>query len=227
MIAAMAAAGATPWDEIETVLRWLTEGTEAMTSARARFYARLVVELLNRRGVRIIEPLDHPIDHPLLEHTAPDMPYSVMFRWVQTNSGNRQLEGCVIRRTDGEPFLPSDLARLGWRQMRMEDLEGRRSAARSRQRLDSVVMRRNEPQSPAPVPDGARRRYDPAHFERVARLYDEAVALGDTAPVRYVANQTGLKHSTVKNHVYQARKMGLLPQTEQRKPRGNPPRPTP
>ena len=224
----MASPQANPWDEIETVLRWLTEGTEATTSGRARFYARLVVELLNRRGVRVIGPLDHPVDYPLLEHQAPDMPYSVMFRWVQTNSGNRHLEGCVIRRTDGEPFLPSDLARLGWRQLQMEDLEGRRSAARNRQRLDSKLMRRNEPQDPADSPtaepDGTRRRYDPAHFERVARLYDEAVALGDTAPVRYVAKETGLKHSTVKNHVYQARKMGLLPQTEQRKPRGNPPR---
>jgi hypothetical protein len=213
---------ATPWEEIEVVLRWLASGVEATSSARARFYARLVIELLNRRGVRIIRPLDHPIEFPLLEHRAPGMPYSTMFRWTRTETGRYQLEGCIMRRTDGEPFLPSDIGRLGWRQMQAEDVEGRRSAA---DRGNSIRDESPTAASEAATDGTTPRRYEPAHFERVARLYDEALELGDHAPVVYVANQTGLKHSTVKNHVYQARKMGLLPQTEQRKPRGNPQRP--
>ena len=216
---------ATPWREIETVLRWLAEGVKATSSTRARFYAWLVIELLNRRGVRTIGPLDSPVDFPLLEHRAPEMPYSAMFRWTRSETGVRQLEGCVVRRTDGRPFLPSDMAKLGWRQMQTEDVEGRRDALRRRQRRGRAARSGTAPPQSSTAGGAGdshtRRRYDDSHFERVARLYDEALELGDAAPVRYVAKQTGLKHSTVKNHVAQARKIGLLPPTEQRKARGN------
>lgn len=225
MIDPMDRESATPWREIETVLQWLAEGIAATSSSRARFYAKLVIELLNRRGVRVIQPLDHPVDFPLLEHRAPDMPYSAMFRWARSDAGAQQLEGCVIRRTDGQPFLPSDIGKLGWRQMQAEDVEGRRNAFLRAQRstMPRSATRAAEAAGVERAGDREvpRGRYDDAHFEWVAHLYDEALELGDAAPVKYVAKHTGLKHSTVKNHVSQARKIGLLPQTEQRKPRGN------
>jgi hypothetical protein len=206
----------TPWAEIETVLAWLAGGISATSSARARFYAKLVIELLNRRGERVIGPLEVPLDHPLLEHRAPDMPYSAMFRWQRSDIGAYQLEGCIIRRTDGEPFLPSDIGRLGWRQMLAEDVEGRRAVAAGQ------AGGQSRPE-PSEVAGGeSRRRYDVAYYADVARLYDQAVASGDRAPVRYVAAQLGLKPSTVKNHVHRARTMGLLPETEPRRARGNP-----
>jgi len=206
----------TPWAEIETVLEWLAGGISATSSGRARFYAKLVIELLNRRGRRVIGPLDTALDHPLLEHRAPDMPYSVMLRWQASDTGAYELEGCIIRRTDGEPFLPSDIGRLGWRQVLAEDVAGRRAVAAERARGRSRA-------EPSEVAAGeSRRRYDIDHYATVAGLYDEAVASGDRAPVRYVAAQLGLKPSTVKNHVHRARTMGLLPETEPRQARGNP-----
>lgn len=66
-----------------------------------------------------------------------------------------------------------------------------------------------------------RRRYDPEHYERVAQIYDEAIAAG-IPPTAHVQEQLGLRTRTqAAKQVARARKAGLLPPTEQRVAKGN------
>ena len=67
------------------------------------------------------------------------------------------------------------------------------------------------------------RSYGPDHYERVAELYDEAYRAG-LHPTKYVEEQLNARsRNTAAKWVARARKMGLLPPTEKREPKGNPP----
>jgi hypothetical protein len=66
------------------------------------------------------------------------------------------------------------------------------------------------------------RSYGPDHYEQVAELYDQAYRAG-LHPTKYVEEQLNARsRNTAAKWVATARKMGLLPPTEKRKPKGNP-----
>ena len=69
--------------------------------------------------------------------------------------------------------------------------------------------------------EGSRSPYSPEHWEKVARIYSEAVANHDPAPVRRVAKEFTVARSTARNWVAKCRKLEYLPPTEERKAKGN------
>ena len=66
-----------------------------------------------------------------------------------------------------------------------------------------------------------RKRYSDDHYERVAEIYDEAMA-ARIPPTAHVQQELRLRTRTqAAKQVARARERGLLPPTEQRVPKGN------
>jgi hypothetical protein len=218
-----------PQDAIYEVVEWLVDKVDASDNPGERFYASLVIDLLHRPGglTGSTDLTNYPLNY------QSDGPYTTMFRWFRAN-GAYQLEGAVIQRTDGQAFLPSDLRSLPWRTLVDGDVKDRLSDSELVQLMGDVVSEYGTDEARSNWPEdvhsqhqqtlitSSRRRYDDAHYEEVARLYDEAITAGSRAPNRWIADSLGVEStSTVKNWVVECRRRGLLPPTTERRAKGN------
>jgi hypothetical protein len=162
-----------------------------------------------------------------------------MFRWLPV-SGAYQWDGIIVQRLDGEPFRATDLRTLPWRHMLGNEVRDRMDEAERVISINDLVEEFGTPDAAATwerngraeladlaavhrgkLKRASRTRYDDAHYQAVAHHYDVAMRHGSAAPVKFVARAMNSKPSTVKNWIAECRKRGLLPPTDERKPKGN------
>lgn len=226
----------TPVEEIEDVISWLTDRYAAGEDTGQRFYINLVVDLLYRLG-GLHPALDSAAQRSMNFHTEDE--YTVMFRWNRSDAVY-QIEGLVIQRNDGNPFLVSDLRKLRWRDLIDEDAQKRLTLAKLLNAMNSFILdsrsivRKDEWEAQGygaafadhldALTAPKSKRYNRDHYVEVARLYDEALKFGLRTPNRYIAEHLSgdTPTSTVKNWVVECRRLGLLPPTTERRAKGNP-----
>ena len=167
--------------------------------------------------------------------------------WVDID-GRVECVGLVIVGDGTTPLTASILRRLplgtvitGSRRQQLAKAKGMIAALSSPEWLQANYRKWEESGSEGPPPPLAspaperiqledekvqrltarRRRYDVEHYERVAEIYDEAIAAG-IPPTAHVQYELGLRTRTqAAKQVARARERGLLPPTEQRVPKGN------
>ena len=152
-----------------------------------------------------------------------DFHHAVRFHWDKGG-----LMAVEIARTDGEPLRLSDLrdsSVFPFRELIRRD----RETHVERNRKFSVAARVYDDEEYTASVEERRRRveasrspYPPEHWENVARIYSEAIANHDPAPVRRVNEELNVARSTARNWVAKCRKIGYLPPTEERRAKGNP-----
>jgi hypothetical protein len=223
-----------PEPALDEVVEWLATMHDDAGPER-RFYIRLAIDLLTKGG-GILPGFDITSYH---NYRHVEGPYSVMFRWLPLGDSYQQ-EGVVVQRQDGNQFLASDLRSLPWRMMLKDEVRQRVAEAELVISMDNVVheygtsealerWRNSGREDLAELSAGhlkalttsSRKRYDDAHYDEVARMYDEALRQGSRSPVQDLADRKKVRASTAKNWVTECRKRGLLPPTEERKPKGN------
>ena len=139
-----------------------------------------------------------------------------------------------IARTDGDPLRVSDLRTSSIFPFRELVRRDRQAKAKTSGALSRAVSffeqeRPDLAEGVRAVSEELRERveaprspYSPDHWEKVARVYSEAVAFHDPAPVKAVAEELNVPRSTARNWVATCRKLRYLPPTEERKAKGNP-----
>ena len=140
-----------------------------------------------------------------------------------------------IARTDGRPLRLSDLRDSSIfpfrdlvrrdRQAKVSEIRGLDAAVsffEFKEDADAAESVRALTEELREQVEQSRSPYPAEHWEKVARVYSEAVAAHDPAPVRQVAEELDVKRSTARNWVATCRRLGYLPPTEARKAKGNP-----
>ena len=158
-----------------------------------------------------------------------DSHHVVRFYW---DAGG--LMAVEIARSDGEPLRLSDLrdsSIFPFRELVRLDRETLASRNRAlsaavsyfeyKERTDLAEELRAHVEELRERVEASRSPYSPEHWEKVARVYSEAVANHDPAPVRRVAEEFDVARSTARNWVAKCRKIGYLPPTEERRAKGN------
>ena len=158
-----------------------------------------------------------------------DSGHAVKFHWDKGG-----LMAVEILRTDGQPLRVSDLRNASMFPFRELVRRDRGARAEEARRLGVVVsyFEQEEPDLAEGVAaiatelrdrvEAPRSPYPPEHWESVARVYSEAIAVHDPAPVRAVAEEWNVSRSTARNWVANCRRLRYLPPTEERKAKGNP-----
>lgn len=221
--------GMEPLEELAVHLRSDAEATvDPATSTGYRVAARWVEDLARYDAGRH-SPADAAKLIGFWEAPDTDGHHIVKFRWDKGG-----LMAVEIARTDGEPLRISDLrdsSVFPFRDLIRRDLSALAKQSRGldiavsfyeQERPEDADSLRALAQEFRERVEAPRSPYSQDHWERVARVYSEAVALHDPAPVKAVAEELQVPRSTARNWVANCRKLGYLPPTEERKAKGNP-----
>jgi len=151
-----------------------------------------------------------------------DFHHAVRFHWDKGG-----LMAVEIARTDGEALRLSDLRDSSVFPFRELIRRDRETHAERNRKFTTQASYYDDEGYTAFVEElrgrveASRSPYPPEHWENVARIYSEAMASHDPAPVRRVAEELNVARSTARNWVAKCRKIGYLPPTEERKAKGN------